>query len=306
MTGHSRTRDGASGNKGGLLPILATTEEVIAYVCACASLGAMTTHSAATFGQLFRDWREARNLSQLGLAVDAEISQKHLSFIESGRATPSREMVLRLAEHLDIPLRERNALLLAAGYAPIYPEHALDAPALAEARKAIEQILKGHEPYPALAIDRHWNLVTANAAALRVMEGVAPDLLNPPINVMRISLHPRGLAPRVENFSEWRGHLLERLRRQFRLTRDQAIADLLQELLLLPTPDATAEVPAPNAPMAVVVPFRLATKAGTLSFISTTTFFGTPAEITLSELTLEAFYPADAQTAEILRQMAGP
>lgn len=263
----------------------------------------MRESPALSFGDLFRSWREARNLSQLGLATEAEISQKHLSFIESGRATPSRGMVLRLAEHLDIPLRARNALLLAAGYAPVYAEHAIDAPALAGARQAIEQILAGHEPYPALAIDRHWNLVTANAAARRVMHGVAAQLLKPPVNVMRLSLHPRGLAPRIQNLGEWRAHLLERLRRQLRLTRDAAVGELLQELARL-SPGPGHEPAMSAGANAVVVPMRLATEAGVLSLISTTTVFGTPSEITLSELSLEAFYPADPQTADLLRQMA--
>ena len=259
-----------------------------------------------TFGGLFKSWREARHLSQLGLATEAEISQKHLSFIESGRAVPSRDMVLRLAEHLDVPLRERNVLLLAAGYAPVYPEHQLDAPALAEARKAMEIVLRGHEPYPALAVDRHWTMVAANAVVAPLLDGVAPELLKPPVNVMRLSLHPNGLAPRIANLAEWRGHLLERLKRQHRLTRDTCIEALVKELSAFPEPRGAAPPAARNAPHAVVVPLQLRSKAGLLSLFSTTTVFGTPAEVTLSELSLEAFYPADAETAAVLRTLAAP
>lgn len=254
--------------------------------------------SHGSFGELFRSWREARHLSQLGLATEAEISQKHLSFIESGRAAPSRDMVLRLAEHLDVPLRERNVLLLAAGYAPVYPEHALDAPALAQVRAAMDIVLQGHEPYPALAVDRHWTMVAANRALAPLLEGVAPELLQPPVNVMRLSLHPRGMAPRIVNLAEVRGHLLERLRRQHRLTRDAVIAALLVELAAFPAPVAGIQ---PTREPAVVVPLQVRTASGVLSFFSTTTVFGTPAEVTLSELSLEAFYPADAATAATLR-----
>lgn len=264
----------------------------------------MTQATAATFGDLFKSWREARHLSQLGLATEAEISQKHLSFIESGRAVPSRDMVVRLAEHLDVPLRERNVLLLAAGYAPLYPEHTLDAPALAAARQAMEIVLKGHEPYPALAIDRHWTMVASNAAVTALLDGVDPELLRPPVNVMRLSLHPRGLGPRIANLAEWRAHLLERLRRQYRLTRDEFIDALVKDLSAFPEP--AGATPPRGAAHAVVVPLQLRTKTGVLSFFSTTTVFGTPTEVTLSELSLEAFYPADAETAAALRALALP
>lgn len=243
-------------------------------------------------------------MSQLGLATEAEISQKHLSFIESGRAVPSRDMVLRLVEHLEVPLRERNVLLLAAGYAPVYPEHQLDAPALAEARKAMEIVLKGHEPYPALAIDRHWTMVAANAAVAPFLEDIAPELLQAPINVMRLSLHPKGLAPRIVNLAEWRAHLLERLKRQYRLTRDPVIDALVKDLSAFPEPREMALPTARHTAHAVVVPLQLRSKTGLLSFMSTTTVFGTPTEVTLSELSLEAFYPADETTAAALRTLA--
>lgn len=245
-------------------------------------------------------------MSQLDLACDAEISTRHLSFVETGRAQPSREMVLRLAERLEVPLRERNALLVAAGYAPIFRERALADPALDAARKAVDVVLAGHEPYPALAVDRHWNLVVANAAATRLMAGVDERLMGPPLNVLRLSLHPGGLAPRIANLPEWRAHLLARLRRQADVSADPRLAELLQELAAYPLPAGTRSArTAADPPYAgVVVPLQLVIATGTLSFVSTTTVFGTPVDITLSELALESFFPADAATAEALRAMA--
>jgi transcriptional regulator with XRE-family HTH domain len=262
------------------------------------------TEAAATVGDLVRSWREQRKLSQLALAADAEISQKHLSFIESGRSAPSREMVLHLAEQLDIPLRERNAMLVAAGYAPIYRGRPLDDPALERARTVIDLILKAHEPYPALTVDRHWTMLAANTAVAPLLAGVDPDLVKPPINVMRVSLHPRGLAPLIANLAEWRGHLLDRLRRQLRLTRDPAIDALLNELTGYdPVAARRSEGQTQNHRDEIAVPLRLRTQAGVLSFISTITVFGTPVEITLSELSLEAFYPADEATVATMQAM---
>jgi transcriptional regulator with XRE-family HTH domain len=253
-------------------------------------------------GDLLREWRQRRRLSQLDLALEADISTRHLSFVETGRSQPSRDMVLHLAERLDIPLRDRNLLLHAAGYASVFPERPLDDPALRTARQAIDQVLAGHEPYPALAVDRHWTLVTANAASQRLMTGVDPALLHPPINVLRLSLHPAGLAPRTDNLGEWRAHLLVRLRHQIDVTADPVLIRLLRELRDYPAPEHDgADNVEPNA---VVVPFRLITDAGVLAFFSTITVFGTPIDITLSELALEAFYPADAATAEALRRIA--
>ncbi|QEL26661.1 helix-turn-helix transcriptional regulator [Bosea sp. F3-2] len=266
----------------------------------------MTTHHAPSFGILLRDWRQLRRFSQLDLALEAEISQKHLSFIESGRSRPSREMVLLLAEHLTVPLRERNALLLAAGHAPIYLERPLEDPALKAARSAIDLILRGHEPYPALAVDRHWTLLAANAAVTRLLGLVADaELLQPPVNVLRLSLHPDGLAPFIVNFSEWRAHLLARLRQQVRATADGTLGALLNELSDYPQPDGAgkerhdAEVEA-----GIVVPMQLRLGETVLSLISTTTVFGTPVDITLSELALETFFPADTATAETLHALA--
>ncbi len=252
-------------------------------------------------GHLLRVWRERRHYSQLSLATEAEISQKHLSFIESGRSSPSREMVLHLAERLDIPLRERNTLLMAAGYAPVFRDRPLDDPALERARATIDIILKAHEPYPALVVDRQWRLVAANATVALLMAGADPILLKPPINVMRLSLHPRGLAPLIINLGEWRAHLLDRLRRQHRLTLDPAIGTLLQEVSAYPGGKAHSAAHHDD----IAVPLKLRTQAGTLSFISTVTVFGTAVDITLSELSLETFYPADAETAATLRSLAG-
>ncbi|RFB80704.1 helix-turn-helix domain-containing protein [Methylovirgula sp. 4M-Z18] len=263
-------------------------------------------HAAA--GTHLRNWRLRRRMSQLEFALEAEISQRHLSFLESGRAIPSREMVLHLAERLDVPLRDRNALLLAAGYAPVYAERALQDPAMAGARAAIDLVLKGHEPYPALAVDRHWTLLAANAAVAPLLAQVGNRaLLDEPVNVLRLSLHPEGLSPRIGNLAEWRGHLLERLRRQIAVTNDAVLTRLLQELSAYPaTNQLNAIHMAQTADQGeVCVPLVLATEAGLLSFISTTTIFGTPRDITLSELALEAFFPADGATAEILRRMAG-
>jgi transcriptional regulator with XRE-family HTH domain len=258
-------------------------------------------HATVPVGHLLRVWRERRHYSQLSLATEAEISQKHLSFIESGRSSPSREMVLHLAERLDIPLRERNTLLMAAGYAPVFRDRPLDDPALERARATIDIILKAHEPYPALVVDRQWRLVAANATVAPLMAGADPILLKPPINVMRLSLHPRGPAPLIINLSEWRAHLLDRLRRQHRLTLDPAIGTLLQEVSAYPGGKAHSAAHHDD----IAVPLKLRTQAGTLSFISTVTVFGTAVDITLAELSLETFYPADAETAATLRSLAG-
>lgn len=249
-------------------------------------------------GDQIKEWRKRRRLSQMDLALDAEISTRHLSFIETGRSRPSREMVLRLADQLELPLRERNALLLGAGFAPLYAERTLDDPALAAARRAIELVLKGHEPWPALAIDRHWHLVAANEAVAPLLAGCAPHLLEGPINVLRLSLHPEGLAPRILNLAEWRAHLLDRLRRQAVTTGDAALDALVAELEAHPFPDGAGH---PDDFGGVAIPLRLMTPLGELSFLSTTTVFGTPLDVTLDELAIEAFYPADAVTAERLR-----
>ena len=258
-------------------------------------------------GALLRAWRQRRRLSQLDLALEAEVSQRHLSFVESGRAAPSREMVLRLAERLAVPLRERNALLLAAGYAPCFAERALDDPAMGAARAAVEAILKAHLSCPALAVDRHWRMVAANAAVPALIGEIGNRaLLTPPVNALRLSLHPRGLAPRIANLAEWRAHLLERLRRQVEASADPVLASLLAELAAYEAPPAgtaAGTAGAAHPPGGILVPLELETPAGRLSLISTTTVFGTPAEVTLSELAIETFFPADAASAERLRRL---
>lgn len=257
----------------------------------------------APFGEHLRSWRQRRRLSQLHLAQDADISTRHLSFVETGRAMPSREMVLRLAERLDVPLRERNALLVAAGFAPMYRERALDDPALAAARAAVELLLKSHEPYPALAIDRHWNLVAANAMVPHLLQGASAELIKPPINVLRLSLHPDGLARKVVNLVQWREHIFERLRQQVHTTGDAGTAALLDELRALPIPPEALNVQLAGEHFGVVMPFQFRTDAGVLNFISTTTIFGTPADVTLQELAMETFFPADTFTGNALRAL---
>ncbi len=261
------------------------------------------TRAVRSVGDHLREWRQRRRMSQLDLACEADISTKHLSFLETGRSQPSRDMVLHLADRLEIPLRDRNMLLVAAGYAPVFPERPLGDPALGAARKAIDLVVAGHEPYPALAVDRHWSMLAANATVGRLMAGVDAALLKPPVNVLRLSLHPKGLAPRIANLAEWRAHLLARLRRQIDLSADPVLAALLTELRGYPAPFSVA--PKATAEYGdIVVPFRLTSPAGILSFFSTTTVFGTPVDITLAELALESFFPADAATAESLRRLA--
>jgi transcriptional regulator with XRE-family HTH domain len=258
--------------------------------------------AARSAAEHIRAWRSRRRLSQLDLALDVGVSQKHLSFIESGRSAPSREMVLRLAEHLQVPLRERNVMLLAAGYAPVFPERSLDDPALKAARSATDLVLKGHEPFPALAVDRHWTLIAANAAVPALLAMVRDQaLLQPPVNVLRLSLAPEGLAPHIVNLAEWRTHLLDRLRQQIEITADQWLEMLFAELQAYPAPLAEGSADRTDIDYAgIAIPFRLRTPGGVLSFLSTTTVFGTPVDITLSELAIEAFFPADAATATAL------
>ncbi|MDR6817338.1 transcriptional regulator with XRE-family HTH domain [Neorhizobium sp. 2083] len=266
----------------------------------------MTTLAAARpLGDYLRDWRRRRRMSQLDLALEADISQRHLSFIESGRSAPSRDMLLHLAERLEVPLRDRNPMLLAAGFAPVFAERRLDDPALQPARRAIDMVLKGHEPFPALAVDRHWTLVAANAAVAPLLADVADrSLIEGPVNVLRLSLHPAGLAPHIANLAEWRNHLLERLHQQIAATGDRVLEKLLEELAGYPVPEAASKSAAKHDYAGIAVPMELRTQAGLLSFISTTTVFGTPVDVTLSELAVESFFPADDETARLLRQMA--
>lgn len=255
-------------------------------------------------GELLRDWRQRRRMSQLDLACDADISTKHLSFLETGRSRPSREMVLHLAERLSVPLRDQNVLLGAAGYAPAYRERSFDDPAIMVARRGIDALLAAHDPNPALAIDRHWVMVACNKGTMNLVAGAEPMLLRPPVNVLRLSLHPAGLAPRIANLPDWRAHIIQRLRRQIDITGDSVLIDLLEEILDYPVgpgpirPDAEPEFEP------VAVPFRLVTIDGTLSFYSTSMVFGSPIDVTLSELAIETFIPTDAETARIMREVA--
>jgi len=268
----------------------------------------MQTTPAQPVGQLLRLWRQRRRLSQLALALDAEISPRHLSFLETGRSTPSRVMLLRLARQLQIPLREQNALLLASGYAPVFAEQPLAAPELAAARRTVELVLAGHEPAPAIAIDRHWTLLAANRMVAPLLGAVDPVLLQPPVNVIRLGLHPAGLAPQVVNFPEWRGHLLARLRHQIAVSGDPVLDELLREVARYPLPaqHQAHGCPSPDEHAPLAVALRVRVGADTLAFLSTTTVFGTPVDVTLAELAIESFFPADAATAEALRAiMAG-
>jgi transcriptional regulator with XRE-family HTH domain len=257
-----------------------------------------TTVSRSPVGELLRQWRERRRISQLDLSIEADISTRHLSFVETGRSQPSRDMVLRLADSLDVPLRERNHLLLAAGYAPVYGETALSAPQLAAVRQAIRRVLKAHEPFPAVVVDRAWNLVDANATIALLTADVAPQLLEPPVNVLRLALHPDGVAPRIVNLGEWRAHLLARLRREIAVSADERLVALLDELRDYPgdTPDGAV-----TGSGDVVVPLRIRTDVGELSFLSTVATFGTPLDVTVAELSIESFFPANPETADALR-----
>jgi transcriptional regulator with XRE-family HTH domain len=238
------------------------------------------------------------------LALEAEVSTRHLSFVETGRSKPSRDMVVKLAEHLDVPLRERNELLLAAGYAPAYPETSLEDAEMGQVREVISRLLAAHEPYPAVAVDRRWELVDGNAGVPLITAGAAAHLLEPPINALRLSLHPEGMASRIVNLAEWRGHVLGRLRREVGVTQDPQLRSLLAELEAYPgdEPDGGTPFTQPG-PGEIVVPLRLRHESGELAFMSTITTFGTPLDITLSELSIEAFFPADAHTTAVLRAL---
>src|ERR1700727_2470528 len=254
----------------------------------------------AHIGDHLREWRQRRHRSQLDLAGDAEISARHLSFVETGRAAPSRDMGLKLAERLAVPLRERNVLLVAAGFAPAFPQRSLDDPALKSARAAIDLVLRAHEPNPALAVDRHWNLVSANRMVMPLLEGIPMRLLGQPFNIMRLSFHSEALAARTVNLAEWCGHLLERLHRQCETTADPELIKLYHDLKAFPIPARSAPLSADT----VAIPFKMRVDGDVLSFFSTTMIFCTPVDITLSELAVETFFPADDLTAERMRNMA--
>ena len=264
----------------------------------------MNSTSAASVGALIRAWRTRRRMSQLDLAGEADVSQRHLSFLESGRAAPSREMVVRLAERLDLPLRHRNRLLLAAGFAPGYGESDLDDQSFAPAMDAVRMVLECHRPNPAIAVDRHWKMVAANRAINPLVADIAnASLLRPPVNVLRLSLHPQGLAPRIANLAEWRAHVLQRLRRQNETFADPALEELERELRSYPG-GVTQTRPIHNEGTAIAQLLRLRMGDATLSLISTITVFGTPLDVTLSELAIESFFPADQATRVALERLS--
>ncbi|MFF8828315.1 helix-turn-helix domain-containing protein [Streptomyces sp. NPDC015131] len=266
----------------------------------------MTTAVTGTgVGPLLRGWRERRRLSQLELALRADSSARHISFVETGRSRPSEEMVLRLAEHLEVPVRERNALLLAAGYAPRYSETSLDDPSLGTLRAGIEQLLTGYEPYPAVVVDATYTVLAANRGVTLLMDGLPAHLLTPPLNVMRLTLHPEGLAPRIRNLREWRGHLLAQMERQIALVRSEPLRRLYEEVAAYPLPAAAGpddrEDPHPYPYFAL--PLRIEHDGRLLSFVSSISTFNTPMDVTVAELAIETLLPADPATVAYLRSL---
>lgn len=261
--------------------------------------------SAGDAGALLRGWRERRGLSQLELALQADSSARHISFIETGRSRPSQAMVLKLAEHLDVPVRERNALLLAAGYAPSFRETPLDDPAMAEVRQGLERLVTAHEPFPALAMDGNYHVVAANSGIMMFLDGLPERLLAPPLNAMRLTLHPEGLARKIRNLPEWRAHLLQQMDRQLSLLRSPALRELYEEVAAYPPAegagDEVTETVAGHPPFAL--PLRIEHEGRVMSFMSTVSTFNTPMDVTVSELALETFLPADPETGEYLRRL---
>ena len=257
-------------------------------------------------GALVREWRERRRVTQLELALDAGVSSRHLSFVETGRSKPGREMLLRVLERLEVPFREQNRLLLAAGHAPAFPERSLDDPDLAPVRNALDVILKGHEPYPAVAVDRAWNLVAANSPMLSLagVVDIDPALLEPPINVMRLGLHPRGLAPLMVNLGDWHAHWIERLERQLAVTGDEELAALIDEIAGYPVPEPERDRASGLGENEILGPVRVhGPGGGELAFFGMFATFDTPFEVTTSELALELLFPADRATAELLKNL---
>ena len=260
-----------------------------------------TVSSQPRVGPLLREWRKRRRRTQLDLALDAGISARHLSFVETGRSTPSAEMVLLLAEQLEVPFRERNHLLLAAGHAPAFPERSLEDPELAPVREALDLILTAHEPYPAVVIDRGWNIVAANSSTVALAEWIDPSLLEPPINMPRVM---RLLVPRIVNLAEVRAYFVERLERQVAITGDEDLAAVVEELAGFPAPEQEHDPPSEAAVRGILMPLRLRVPdGGELSFFGTVATFGTAVEVTTSELSIESFFPADAATAEAMRKL---
>jgi transcriptional regulator with XRE-family HTH domain len=263
-------------------------------------MGAMTAQQLP-FGVLLRRWRVRRRMTQADLAFAANSSTRHLSYLETGRSQPSREMVLRLAEQLDVPLRDQNPLLLSAGFAPAFQERSLEE--LAAARLAIDQVLRAHQPYPAFAIDRHWNVVLSNSALPQLYEGCSPELLRRPVNAIRLTLHPLGMGPRIVNYLEWRAHTVAVLRQQMEAGPDPGIQALLAEVMAYPAPLGRVAPAISEGPQRYATPLQIATRLGVVSFLNTNMIFGTPTDVTLSELTLEMLFPADEPTIAIVRSM---
>jgi len=253
------------------------------------------------FGILLRRWRERRRMSQMDLALAASSSTRHLSCLETGRSQPSREMVIRLAECLEVSLRDQNTLLLAAGLAPAFQERSLEE--LGSARLAIDQVLQAHKPYPAFAVDRHWNVVLSNSALPQLYEGCSPDLLRRPVNAVRLILHPLGMAPRIVNFVEWRAHTVAVLRQQLDASSDSVIQGLLAEVMTYPAPAGGMGLATCDGPQRYAIPIQIATRFGTVSFLTTNTIFGIPTDVTLSELSMEMFFPADKDTIAMVKSM---
>ncbi|MCZ4603876.1 helix-turn-helix transcriptional regulator [Streptomyces sp. Lzd4kr] len=263
----------------------------------------VTAPTGQGVGPLLRAWREQRRFSQLELALRADSSARHISFIETGRSRPSEEMVLRLAEHLEVPVRERNALLLAAGYAPRYPETPLDDPALDALRAGMEQLIQGYEPYPALVVDAMYNVHAANRGILMLLDDIPEHLLQPPLNAMRLTLHPDGLAPRIRNLREWRGHLLAQMQRQIALHRSEPLRELYEEVAAYPVP---ADPPGaePDEPVPYfALPMQIEHEGRVLSFISSISTFNTPMDVTVAELAIETLLPADPATVKYLQSL---
>jgi transcriptional regulator with XRE-family HTH domain len=263
-------------------------------------LGGMADQSLP-FGVLLRRWRVSRRMTQIDLAEAADSSTRHLSYLETGRSRPSREIVLRFCEHLDVPLRDRNAMLLAAGFAPVFQERSLLE--LEQARVAIDRVLRAHMPYPAFAVDRHWNVVLSNGALPQLYEGCSAELLRTPINAMRLILHPQGMGPRILNFIEWRAHTITVLRQQIEVRADPVIQALLAEISGYPAPPGVVGLASSEGPQRYATPLQVATRLGTVSFLNTNMIFGTPTDVTLSELTLEMLFPADEATVAVVRSM---
>jgi transcriptional regulator with XRE-family HTH domain len=258
----------------------------------------------APIGEQLRSWRERRQLSQLELSLAAEVSARHLSFVENGRAQPGRDLILRLAKELDVPLRDRNALLVSAGFAPVFRQRRFDDPSFDPVRAIITATLETHKPFPAYVIDRHWSVVASNSAIPELFEEVAPELLIAPINVVRLILHPRGIAPRLLNFSTWRRHYLAQLRRQIALTGDPVLEELYRDAASYPG-QRSEEAPDEASVDSPAIAFEVMTRLGRLSFLSATTVFGSPADVTLEEIALELLYPANPFTAQVARDHAG-